>query len=44
MAKKNKLDRVDRQILSDLHYDPDVKAIVPKMRRGDLDKMSFAFV
>ena len=24
--------------------DPDVKAIVPKMRRGDLDKMSFAFV
>ncbi|MCB5201814.1 HK97 family phage prohead protease [Neorhizobium sp. T786] len=23
--------------------DPDVKAIVPKMRRGDLDKMSFAF-
>jgi len=24
--------------------DPDVRAIVPKMRRGDLDKMSFAFV
>lgn len=24
--------------------DPDVKAIVPKMRRGDLDKMSFAFI
>jgi len=23
--------------------DPDVKAIVPKMQRGDLDKMSFAF-
>lgn len=23
--------------------DPDVQAIVPKMRRGDLDKMSFAF-
>lgn len=23
--------------------DPDVKGIVPKMRRGDLDKMSFAF-
>lgn len=23
--------------------DPDVKAVVPKMRRGDLDKMSFAF-
>lgn len=23
--------------------DPDVKSIVPKMRRGDLDKMSFAF-
>jgi HK97 family phage prohead protease len=23
--------------------DPDVRAIVPKMRRGDLDKMSFAF-
>lgn len=23
--------------------DPDVKAIVPKMKRGDLDKMSFAF-
>lgn len=24
--------------------DPDVKAIVPKMKRGDLDKMSFAFI
>lgn len=24
--------------------DPDVRAIVPKMRRGDLDKMSFAFI
>jgi len=24
--------------------DPDVKSIVPKMKRGDLDKMSFAFV
>lgn len=24
--------------------DPDVMAIVPKMRRGDLDKMSFAFM
>jgi len=24
--------------------DPDVKSIVPKMQRGDLDKMSFAFV
>lgn len=24
--------------------DPDVQAILPKMRRGDLDKMSFAFV
>ncbi len=24
--------------------DPDVKAIVPKMRRGDLDKISFDFV
>jgi uncharacterized protein len=24
--------------------DPDVKAIVPKMKRGDLDKMSFGFV
>jgi HK97 family phage prohead protease len=23
--------------------DPDVKAIIPKMQRGDLDKMSFAF-
>lgn len=23
--------------------DPDVKAIIPKMKRGDLDKMSFAF-
>jgi len=23
--------------------DPDVKSIVPKMKRGDLDKMSFAF-
>jgi HK97 family phage prohead protease len=24
--------------------DPDVRAIVPKIKRGDLDKMSFAFV
>jgi len=24
--------------------DPDVRAIVPKMQRGDLDKMSFAFI
>lgn len=24
--------------------DPDVRAIVPKMQRGDLDKMSFAFM
>lgn len=24
--------------------DPDVKSIVPKMKRGDLDKMSFAFM
>lgn len=24
--------------------DPDVKAIVPKMKRGDLDKMSFRFI
>lgn len=24
--------------------DPDVKSIVPKMKRGDLDKMSFAFL
>lgn len=24
--------------------DPDVKAILPKMKRGDLDKMSFAFI
>lgn len=24
--------------------DPDVRSILPKMRRGDLDKMSFAFV
>lgn len=24
--------------------DPDVQAIVPKMKRGDLDKMSFAFI
>jgi len=24
--------------------DPDVRAIIPKMKRGDLDKMSFAFV
>ena len=23
--------------------DPDVRALVPKMKRGDLDKMSFAF-
>ena len=24
--------------------DPDVQSIVPKMKRGDLDKMSFAFI
>lgn len=24
--------------------DPDVKALIPKMKRGDLDKMSFAFI
>ena len=24
--------------------DPDVRALVPKMKRGDLDKMSFAFI
>jgi HK97 family phage prohead protease len=24
-------------------YDPDVRALLPKMRRGDLDEMSFAF-
>lgn len=24
--------------------DPDVRSIVPKMQRGDLDKMSFAFI
>jgi HK97 family phage prohead protease len=24
--------------------DPDVRSIVPKMKRGDLDKMSFAFM
>lgn len=24
--------------------DPDVRAIIPKMKRGDLDKMSFAFM
>ena len=24
--------------------DPDVRAIVPKMKRGDLDRMSFAFI
>ena len=24
--------------------DPDVRAIVPKMKRGDMDKMSFAFL
>ena len=24
--------------------DPDVRSIVPKMKRGDLDKMSFAFI
>lgn len=24
--------------------DPDVRAIVPKMKRGDMDKMSFAFI
>ncbi len=25
-------------------HDPDVRSIIPKMKRGDLDKMSFAFV
>ena len=24
--------------------DPDVRSIIPKMKRGDLDKMSFAFI
>lgn len=33
------------RIESDLDgSDPDVRAIVPKMKRGDLDKMSFAFI
>jgi HK97 family phage prohead protease len=41
-----KLTEDDRGLLveSDLDgEDPDVRAILPKMRRGDLDKMSFAF-
>jgi HK97 family phage prohead protease len=32
--------RIDAELDPD---DPDVRAIVPKMKRGDLDKMSFAF-
>lgn len=37
-------DDIGLRMASDLDADdPDVKAIVPKMKRGDLDKMSFAF-
>lgn len=38
-------DDIGLKIESELDaLDPDVKRIVPKMRRGDLDKMSFAFL
>jgi HK97 family phage prohead protease len=38
-------DDIGLRIESELDaLDPDVKRIVPKMRRGDLDKMSFAFL
>lgn len=33
--------KIETKLLAD---DPDVKSIVPKMQRGDLDKMSFAFM
>lgn len=41
-----KLSEDDRGLKIDAELDPDdpdVKSIVPKMKRGDLDKMSFAF-
>ncbi len=38
-------DDIGLRIESELDaLDPDVKRIVPKMKRGDLDKMSFAFL
>ncbi len=42
-----KLEQDERglRVVSDLDVnDPDVKRIIPKMKRGDLDKMSFAFI
>jgi HK97 family phage prohead protease len=37
-------DKVGLRVETDLALDdPDVQAILPKMRRGDLDEMSFAF-
>jgi HK97 family phage prohead protease len=37
-------DSVGLRVTADLDVnDPDVQAILPKMRRGDLDEMSFAF-
>lgn len=42
---KLKEDKRGLYIESELDMDdPDVKQIVPKMKRGDLDKMSFAFI
>ena len=38
-------DDIGLRISADLDTtDPDVQSILPKMRRGDLDKMSFAFI
>lgn len=38
-------DDIGLKISADLDAtDPDVQSILPKMRRGDLDKMSFAFI
>ena len=42
-----KLREDERGLFVDTYLDPndpDVRSIIPKMRRGDLDKMSFAFI
>jgi uncharacterized protein len=42
-----KLSEDDHGLLMETELDasdPDVKSIIPKMKRGDLDKMSFAFI
>jgi uncharacterized protein len=42
-----KLREDERGLFVDTYLDPndpDVRAIIPKMKRGDLDKMSFAFI